>query len=347
MKEDAAILLDKLYIALSEFANRLIQGKDTDIVYGNYLKDLLLHTARNYKLLKSIAKSLPHIPYKNLFVVLPGNVPMVFFEVLPISILYGIKTFFKYPKDEKKLYNRFIEFLNANYPEIGIFFNGSYLSHTETEKIIKKYDYLFAFGSDKLTEFLSRAPVPYRFFGPGFSFGVSFSTVSKGILKDTLFFDQKGCLSMKFLFYKQPQTIDILKNIFKKADDLIPPTSIFKRDRFEYQLYSLLPFGDIILKNKESAIFNMNSSRLPDIPLPERTLILKKIDTETDILKFLMGYIHRSQAIATDRPAEIKRLKEYPAFIARFGQLQFQPYNFFFKKGITLENIFSEVKNEN
>ncbi len=340
MREDAVLLLDELNIALSAFAKDIKQGKDTDIVYGEYLKGLLLHTAHNYKILKNKTGQIPDIPYKTLFVILPGNVPMVFFEVLPVSIVYRIKTFFKFPEDEKNLYSRFISYLNVKHPEIGKLFDGSYLSHIETEKIIREYDFLFAFGSDKLKDLLSKTPVPYRFFGPGFSFGITFDSVNKEILKDVLFFDQRGCLSMKFLFYTEEHIVEYLKDIFREADYQIPPTSIFNKDRFDYRLYSLIPYGEIILKNDKNAIFEINSPIIPDIPLPERTLILKRINEEEDIIEFLGNHIHRVQAIATDNPNKVQKLREYAAFITEFGKLQFQPYNFFFKKGVTLENIF-------
>ncbi len=345
MKEDVVILLDRLNKALVEFSESLKQGKDTDIVYGDYLNDLLRYTAENYIKIRKYAGDTPTVPYKTLFVILPGNVPMVFFEVLPISLIYKLKTFFKFPKDEKKLYLYFIQFLKQKYPAISDFFHGSYMEHTKIANKTKEFDFVFAYGSYNLAEFLHDIARPYRFFGPGFSIGIAHFDINIGIINDTLFFDQRGCLSMKILFYKKNHIIDKAKETFKKNANRIPPTSSFSKDRFLYRLHSLVPYGNIILKGNDYAIFEIKTDRMPDVYLPERTLLMKKVKNNEEIIEFLGPYINMLQAISTDDTNETASLKKYPAFITTFGQLQFQPYNFLFKRGVNLNNIFTEVDN--
>ncbi len=343
MREDVATRLDELKKALLDFAIAFNPERDSDINYGEFLKDLLIHTASNYEKLKKTLVSIPQIKYKSLYVFLPGNVPMVFFEVLPLSVIFNVKTFFKYPHNEKRLYDTFISHITAKYPLYSAFFKGQYMEHLQAERKIKEYDFVFFFGSEKLIPLLKRIDKPFKFFGPGFSIGVAFTHVKEDLIKDVLYFDQNGCLSMKFLFYMNDNIKNDVANIFKKLSCTILPSSNFSQDRFRYNLLTASSFANLIFHNEHSAILEIEEERLNDsVPLPGRTLILKKIKKEEDVIAFLKGKITYLQAIATDTPSDIKILKNYASFVTEFGQLQYQPYNFFFKKGVTLKNIFKE-----
>ena len=346
MKGDVVILLDKLKDALLRFTEELDLEKDTDIHYGHYLKDLLIHTANNYHKLTKDLTSYLKMPYKTLYAMLPGNVPMVFFEVLPLSIIYNIKTFFKYPRVEKTLYAKFLQYLSLNYPRLKTYYKGAYLPHNEAEKRISRFDFVFFFGSEKLIPLLKRTKTPFRFFGPGFSIGIALQDVYEDFIKDVLYFDQRGCLSMKFLFYTNDTIKQHVIDITKKHADRIPTTSIFSQDRFTYRILFASSYMDVLLKHKNTAILETKDDVFRDIPLPDRTLILKKIKREEDIIRFLGKKIANLQAIATDNSTKLRLLKEKASFITYFGRLQFEPYNFFFKKGVTLKNIFQEVEND-
>lgn len=346
MSGDVVILLDELKKALFEFVDKIDVNKDSDIRYGDYLKDLLFHTANNYDKLKNDIQDISEVSYRTLFVILPGNVPMVFFEVLPLSIIFNIKTFFKYPEVEKRLYDKFLMFLSINYPKIKEYYHGFYLPHNEVEKKIKDFDFVFFFGSEKLIPLIKKVKKPFRFFGPGFSIGIAFCEITKDFIKDVLYFDQKGCLSMKFLFYTNDDIKHRVIDIFKLLSPTIPPTSLFSEDKFTYTLLFLSSSTDILFKNQNAAILETKDEIFTDMPLPDRTLILKKIKKEEDVLRFLNQKIKYLQSIATDAPEKLNILRRIPSFITHFGGLQYQPYNFLFKKGVNLKNIFEEDKND-
>lgn len=341
-REDVAILLDNLREALFQFAKYLDTKRDADIDYGRYLNELLIHSGNNFVHLKKDLENIQEVPYKSLYVFLPGNVPMVFFEVLPISIIFSLKTFFKYPHTEKKLYDTFIDHINQKFPALLPFFNGAYLNHEDAVTKINEFDFTFFFGSHNLIPLLQKTKRPFRFFGPGFSIGIAFNQVKRDIIKDVLYFDQQGCLSMRFLFYKSPQIKKEVISIFKKYSSNIPPTSQFHQDRFLYRLLSASIYGNIIFKHSNSAIIEVHTKFLPPIKFPSRTLVLKKINEEQDIIDFLKDRIQYLQAIATDEPLRLNLLRSQASFITHFGRLQYQPYNFFFKKKISISNIFKK-----
>jgi len=346
MSEDAAIHLDNLKDALIQFARQFKPGRDSDINYGPYLRDLLIHTATNYEKLKEELDDIPEIEYKSLYIFLPGNVPMVFFEVLPISVIFNIKTFFKYPRNEKRLYDAFITYLSSKYSVYESFFKGQYMGHLEAERKIDQFDFVFFFGSENLLPILQRTGKPFKFFGPGYSIGIAFSYINEDFVRDVLYFDQQGCLSMKFLFYQKPGIREYTIKTFKSLSSLIPPTNEFSKDRFLYKLLSASRYGEILYQSEDSAIIEMHEDTLPDTTLPDRTLILKQIHREEDIPGFLGQKSSLIQAIATAEPLKLKLLKSYASFITDFGRLQYQPYNFFFKKGVNLHNIFREDNND-
>ncbi len=340
MKRDAAILLNKLSDYVKAFANLENLRALSNIDYGNYLKDMLVHTACNYT--KLVKYNNLKAQYKRVLAVLPGNIPLVAFQLMPIALIYNICIDFKLSNAEKRLLPAFLSFLASKDPQLSKKFGYFYIDRNKLLNKIREYDFVFLIGSDSLKKVAKDLKKPFRFFGPKFSIGFmndDGEQILKGIAEDNIYFDTEGCLSLRILFVNAQFKLHKLIAAFKAVSANIPPASNFNADAFIYNVHSL--FGSVvgIHTNENSAIIELE--HMVNI-WPKRTLFVKRIRTKDEVLSFLGNLTGNIQAISGIYNDEEKRFFEQRtgvSFFSEHGRLQYPPASFLFDKGITIENI--------
>lgn len=339
-KGDVPLLLDKYLKALKEFFQDYSAGKiPSDVKYQDVLISNILQgcikCVENFKIRSSCV-----VGPEKVFVILPGNVPVVIFQIFPILLIRGVReVFFKFPLRERSFPGSFLSYVTRNLKnemEVG----GAYLTHEESFRKITGYDFVIAFGGGEFQRALTEVSKPYRFFGPKFSFGVLWNqpdgvTLEK-IAFDVLSFDTRGCLSMRYLFTSQKLDEELLLHAFSKVSKLLPPESDFDIEIAEYEVLKNSLDAVRILKGRD--FFILLSNRLIEIS-SLRTLVIVNIDNAEELDSLISPYRNNIQGIASDG--------YYPEFtsashIAVFGNLQFPPCGWYFEKGVTLDN-FLEV----
>ncbi|MEO0258323.1 MAG: acyl-CoA reductase [candidate division WOR-3 bacterium] len=338
MKGDVPLLLDKYRSFLLELKKLYLNGKiQSDIVYQERLLGALIDhyiTCLDYYL-----SLIPEMkgPEK-VFVILPGNVPIVIFQLLPGFIVSGVKeVYFKQPFIERSLYNQVIPLANSFLkPHMNL--RTSYLSHEESLSVLKNYDFVVGYGGSLLGDFLNFTGKPYRFFGPKLSIGILKGAPTEDVLKriafDNLAFDTRGCLSLRYLFTFDPIHIEEIFSAMEVVSKELPPQNNFDYSIAEYEVLKSSWKGERVVKGEN--FFIVYSDGVLEISAP-RTLNIVRVESYKELESQLLKIKDYIQGIATNGI--------YPEFTsasyyALFGKLQFTPCNWCFEKGVTWENFW-------
>lgn len=341
-KEDARLLLAKASEVILELAKRVKKGdRIGDIEYQRELLYMvLLHIADSYNGFPFPEKS---GDVNSLFVFLPGNVPVVPLQVLPISIVYNLKIFFKLPHNEQLFFHNFRKLLSNQLD----FIDGNYLSHDEALRRAGEYDFVFIFGGKTAYRIAEKLNKPVRIFGPRFSIGYInkldlTEEIAKKIAFDNLAFDTAGCLSLRFLFVQGRADISIFREAFKYISSRLQPQSNFDRDIFEYGTSVILMDSEQFIRGADWMV-----SKVKDIPTfwPPRTLFVMEVNSPEDALAILGDLRYNLQGAALGK----MELKKYfndtsVSYFSEFGKLQFPPSGWMFEKGVNINNILKGVK---
>lgn len=342
MREDALLLLDKYRSFLLEFRERWLKGEiRSDIIYQENLMGALLdHYIACLDFYYPLALKI-NGP-KKVFVILPGNVPVTIFQLIPGLIISGVEeVFFKQPSIEKSFYNQVIPLANI-FLRPYMTLSTAYLTHEESLALLKNYDFVIGYGGAALGDFLNFMGKPYRFFGPKLSIGilkgVPTGDILKGIAFDNLAFDTRGCLSLRYLFTFEPIEIKDILNIMELVSVELPPQSNFDYSIAEYEVLKSSFMAEEVLKGRN--FFVVYSKNVLEISAP-RTLNIVRVDSQKELESQIFNIKDYIQGIA------VKDV--YPEFVsasyfAVFGKLQFTPCDWCFEEGVKWEN-FWEVNN--
>ncbi|MBP7703155.1 MAG: hypothetical protein KA126_04630 [Candidatus Hydrothermae bacterium] len=334
-------LLDNYLRALEEFFIDYQNGKvPSDISYQKLLIEQILQKCIECTCEIGSKGSFVKGPEK-VFVFLPGNVPVVMFQIMPVLLLSGVRdVFFKFSSKEGKFQECFIGYLKRHFKDC-LQVSGDFLSHEESLSVAKQYDFIIGFGGEELGQKLGLLGKPYRFFGPKFSIGILWSEPSISALEniafDNLSFDTRGCLSMKFLLTPWEGFEDQLFTCFSVTSRELFPMSDFDMDQSEYEVLRHSLEVQRIVKGGD--FFLLFADKLVEIDAA-RTLVVVKFKDVSELESIIYPYKDFIQGIATDG--------YYPSFtscsyVAKFGELQFPPCGWYFENGIILDN-FWEVK---
>lgn len=331
-------LLDSYREILKGFKEDFEKGLvKSDVIYQ---KELLSRLFEYYfgciEYYKEI-KTFPDGP-ERVFVFLPGNVPVVIFEVMPLLIVSGVKeVFFKFSSREKTFISEFIKRLREKLSGF-IHIEGEYLSHEESLVKVREYDFLMGFGSENLGGVISKLGKPYRFFGPKFSVGIFKGQVSGKIFEkiawDNLSFDTRGCLSLRVLFSIAGDVEENLISAFEKISHILPPESDFRRDESEYEVLRNFERAKSIYRGRDYFIvFSSEFIELNGL----RTLLVVNVPQIERVHEIIKPYRPLIQGVGVD--FEGFHI-EGTSLITEFGKLQFPPCHWHFEQGVTLKNFW-------
>ncbi|MDI6851576.1 MAG: acyl-CoA reductase [bacterium] len=338
MRGDVLLLLDKYRLALSDFLERFKVGKIKSDV--QYQQNLLVSLIEHYLLCLDFYEKLENYPSgpKNVFVFLPGNVPVIPFQLLPFLLISGVReVFFKYPRRESSFYVNLSQVLNSY---LGNFLRmeGGYLEHSIAFERAKNYRFVIGFGGESLQKVFEALEMPGRFFGPKFSVGILQGKGDKGVFErvawDNLAFDTKGCLSLRVLFTFNKRLRDELWHVVEEVAKILPPESDFHFDESEYEVYKNFKFFDEIRRGNN--FFVVFSKNFVELSAP-RTLQVVEVSSIGEIEEFIRRYNLYLQGIASDSPF---LFQSDASIISEFGKLQFTPCNWFFEKGVNYRNFW-------
>jgi len=342
MKRVVRSLLDSYREGLKGFAEDYAKGLvKSDVIYQKkFLEEILAHSISCIDFFKKVEDEIRGP--RRVFVILPGNVPVTIFQILPILLISGVEeVFFKYPRVEKTFYQELLTHLNFALKG-SISLRGEYLSHSETLEALKEWDFVIAYGGEELVGVLNSLNKPARIFGPKFSIGILEEKPEKeifqGIARDNLSFDTRGCLSLRFLFTFQELDFEGLMEEMEKVGRELPPQSNFNLDATSYEVESLAL--DAVRVYRGHNFFVIYTDKLLGISA-SRVLVVIKVNSKEHLKDLIWDYRDKIQGVAS--------LDYFPdftsaSFFAKFGQLQFPPCGWFFEKGVDLKN-FWEVPN--
>jgi len=342
-REDARLLLDEAGRAVQEFARRVKNGDRVgEIEYQReLLYRILMHTADGYRRFPFPEKT---GEVNSLFVFVPGNVPIVPLQVLPVSIVYNLKTFFKLPHNERLFFHTFRKLLGDQFN----FVEGNYLPHDEALKKAQEYDFVLIFGGRGAYKIAERINKPSRVFGPRFSIGyINASELDEEITEkvafDNLAFDTAGCLSIRFLFAHGRMNLNILKRGFEYISAKLQPQSNFDRDIFEYGASVIIMNSREYIRGEDWIVAKVTS--IPEF-WPPRTLFVMEVGSPEDALAILGNLKYNLQGIALNN-VEFKKYFEGTSvsYFSKFGELQFPQAGWMFEKGVDINNILRGVEN--
>ncbi|MGB9823510.1 MAG: acyl-CoA reductase [Candidatus Hydrothermia bacterium] len=342
MRRDALSLLDKYAEFLLTFKEYYEKGKvKSDIVYQ---KNLLLSSLNQYIECVDFFKSYPdnlNGPEK-VFVILPGNVPVVIFQIFPVFLLSNVKkVFIKQPSVEKSFYNEFVN-MAKNFLGKFIEIHTRYMTHEETFNEAKKYDFIVGYGGENLGALFKTLGKPSRFFGPKLSIGILWKEPSLEVLKkiafDNLAFDTRGCLSLRYLFTPKKIDEELISRAFNEVSLDLVPQSNFDYSFTEYEVLKASLEAEKVVRGE--SFFLLYSRKLLRISAP-RVLNIVVVDGTEGLQEMLNELKEIIQGVATDN-LEVNVVSV--SYYCNFGELQFPPCNWFFERGVTLEN-FWEVSN--
>uniref|UniRef100_A0A7V3ZXW6 Acyl-CoA reductase n=1 Tax=candidate division WOR-3 bacterium TaxID=2052148 RepID=A0A7V3ZXW6_UNCW3 len=338
MREDVLLLLDRYRLALSDFLERLKVGKIKSDV--QYQQNLLVSLIEHYILCLDFYKRLEDFPSgpEKVFVFLPGNVPVIPFQLLPFLLISGVKeVFFKYPRREGSFYASLFQVLNS-YLGDSLKMEGGYLEHTIAFERAKNYCFVIGFGGESLQKVFEAYEIPSKFFGSKFSIGILQGKADKEVLErvawDNLAFDTKGCLSLRVLFSFDRHMRNELWQAVEKVSKILPPESDFRFDESEYEVYKNFQFFEEIKKG--SNYFIVFSKNFVELSAP-RTLQIVEVSSIGEIEEFISRYNLYLQGIASDGPI---LFQSNASIITDFGKLQFTPCNWYFEKGVNYKNFW-------
>jgi len=342
-REDARLLLDEAAKSVQEFARRVKNGEHVgEIEYQReLLYRILMHTANVYKRFPFPEKT---GEVNSLYVFVPGNVPIVPLQVLPVSIVYGLKTFFKLPHNERLFFHTFRKLLGDQFN----FIEGDYLPHDEALKKAQEYDFVLIFGGRRAYKIAERINKPSRVFGPRFSIGYINTSeldeqIAQKIAFDNLAFDTAGCLSLRFLFVRGRIDLNILKPGFEYMSSTLKPQSNFDRDIFEYGASVIIMDLVGYIQGEDWIVAKVTG--IPEF-WPPRTLFVIEIDSPEDALAILGNLKYNLQGTALDNVEFKKYFEDTSAsYFSKFGELQFPEPGWMFEKGVDINNILRGVEN--
>ncbi len=319
------------------------------LISNIYKNRNLIEKEYNYSLVKKIVekyyesfKRLKLRRKKNIFnkilVILPKNVPVVPLQLSPIIFSYpDSHFFFKLPKKRWKTSALIIKTLfNIEYVDY------SPLSHKETEKLLKEFDFIVASGSNELIPILKSSSKPYRFFGPKFTVGFLSESKNEKILKnafyDFLSFDTEGCLSLRFLFLKDYYT-KIFHSILEEVSNTLKPQKFFNKELYNYYTKAYLVFNEGIYTKNSSII---DTKTFPS-KFPQRVLFVVKIKKREDVYKFLKPKINSIQGFLYDNEKDFNYFSKIfkNQIFLQFGNSQFPPAGWLFEKNLSIDNFFN------
>ncbi len=303
-----------------------------------YQRKLIIESLKYFKEeIKKLKVKKYTTEYKSVFIILPANVATEFLEFIPLIISYDIDFFLKLPKRNRKFIGRFFDLLSLENVK------AEYLSHEETIKRAKKFDFIVASGSSDLENILKEIGKPYQFFGPKFSFALMENYNKKdikNILKDFLSYDTEGCLSVRFLFIKTDLMLEDLNSLIDETSRDFYPQIDFDEKLFEYYNLVNLYYSQEYLLRKKEAIIKVN-----EFPLyfPQRTLFVFKYNSFTEIIDFLKESRNSVQAIITKDGKEIDFFKKNTSvsLFLPYGKAQFPPLGWFFERKLNVSNFFN------
>lgn len=342
-REDARLLLDEASRAVQEFARKVKNGDRVgEIEYQReLLYRVLMHTADGYRRFPFPEK---RGQVNSLFVFVPGNVPIVPLQVLPVSIVYNLKTFFKLPHNERLFFHTFRKLLGEQFN----FIEGNYLPHDEALKKAQEYDFVFIFGGRGAYKIREEINKPSRIFGPRFSIGYINTKdldgeIAEKIAFDNLAFDTAGCLSLRLLFVQGRVNLNLFKEAFEYMSSILQAQSNFDRDLFEYGTSVVLMNSEEYLQGTDWMV-----SKVRNIPTfwPPRTLFVMEVSSPEDALAILGNLKYNLQGIALNN-VEFKKYFDDTSisYFSKFGELQFPQAGWMFEKGVNINNILRGVEN--
>lgn len=342
MRRDVLSLLDRYAEFLVTFKKYCENGKvKSDIAYQ---KNLLLSSLSHYIECIDFFRSYPDEldgPEK-VFVILPGNVPVVIFQIFPILLLSNVKrVFFKQPSVERSFYNEFVNIVRNFLGEFMEIETG-HMTHEETFEEARKYDFIVGYGGENLGALFKTLEKPSRFFGPKLSIGILWKEPSLEVLKkiafDNLAFDTRGCLSLRYLFTPKKIGEELILRAFNEVSlDLIAQSN-FDYSFTEYEVFKVSLDAERVLRGE--SFFVLYSRKFLKISVP-RVLNIVVVDGIERLQEELNELKDIIQGVASDN-LEVNVVSA--SYYCNFGELQFPPCNWFFERGVTLEN-FWEVSN--
>ncbi len=274
--------------------------------------------------------------YKSVFIFLPSNIPIEFLQFMFLIYSYDLEIFFKLPSRDSGFIKSFFNLLNDNKIKAG------YLTHEESIKKGKKYDFIIGSGSTELETVLKNLNRPYRFFGPKFSFAILEDKNEENIdniIKDFLSFDTEGCLSTRFVFTVEDIGLDTIRDSIKRNKTDFYPQKSFKKEVFDYYNQINLFYSNESFIGECEAVFKIE--RMPEY-FPQRTLFIKKVKNYDDILDFLEDSANSVQSITTAHGRNIDTFikNSSVSIFLPFGKSQFPPVSWLFERGLNINNFF-------
>jgi len=331
------MFLDKhKYIkSLDKFRKQYIKG---NIVSTKKYQKSILSSILKYMITDLKKTPLPKLKteFKDIFIFLPSNIPLTAFQLMPLIISYDLNAYFKLPSRDESFFPSFLDILNSKK------ITAKYLTHSQSIKTAKKFDFIIGAGKSKLFDILKSIGKPFKFFGPKFSVAIlkKFQeNDTKKIIKDFLSFDTEGCLSVRFLFTFERLDFKYLNSIIKKQSIEYHPQESFNPFAYEYYNNINIFYSNKSIKNKSEAIFSVNN--LPEF-YPQRTLFIKTVSSYEEIINFLSEANDSVQGIINKKGKPIQKLNENTSvsIFLSFGKSQFPPVDWLFEKNLNIKNFF-------